>query len=643
MGNKKTNNIKIYLLQFIVSGILFFGVSVPFRNLFAVADVTEVRPASVFPIVCGLLFGMPGALGAAVGNFLGDIYSGYSMIFCVAGFLAQFLYGFLPYKLWYAPPFGHKRAPVVVSLSAAGLVGKYMAIVFVDSILMTCYLSLLMEYFGIGSEYTVATLMMLLNNIVFGIVLGIPFVIAADAVHVPKNLPGCMKSNKWRMYLSDVALVVSVLVLVVFFALHGSVDVKPVAWIVYLLAYIYVSKPTDVVDESWGKNDRFTLNEKMVLMFMLLSLLSALFVGVGVYAECTRQGNMARVDLWNRVYLYVAFDIVIFNGMALTLLLYIQKNITKPVERMSEAAVDYLKEEGESAGDEQAGKVFANYEYLNSEVGELATSLLQMVRNTEVYIDNLVTLTAEKERIGAELNVATQIQADMLPGIFPAFPDRTEFDIYASMSPAKEVGGDFYDFFLTDEDHLVMVIADVSGKGVPAALFMVIAKTLIKNQALAGNSPKEILETVNNQLCENNEAEMFVTVWLGIMEISTGRMIAANAGHEYPSVRKADGKFTLLKDKHGLVLAGMENLRYREYEFEIEPGGCLYVYTDGVAEATDNDNVLFGTDRMLDALNQDVAASPKQLLENVQEAINLFVGDAPQFDDITMLAVKRNG
>lgn len=168
--------------------------------------------------------------------------------------------------------------------------------------------------------------------------------------------------------------------------------------------------------------------------------------------------------------------------------------------------------------------------------------------------------------------MATQIQSSMLPCIFPAFPERGEFDVYASMTPAKEVGGDFYDFFLVDEDHLALVIADVSGKGVPAALFMVIAKTLLKNRAQMGASPKEILETVNNQLCENNDAEMFVTVWLGIYEISTGRVTAANAGHEYPAIRRKGGAFELFRDKHGFVLAGMENMRYREYEFTLADG-----------------------------------------------------------------------
>jgi sigma-B regulation protein RsbU (phosphoserine phosphatase) len=277
----------------------------------------------------------------------------------------------------------------------------------------------------------------------------------------------------------------------------------------------------------------------------------------------------------------------------------------------------------------------------NDEIGDLAEAFNNMTISLEEYIKNLTAVTAEKERIGAELNVATQIQADMLPSIFPAFPGRKEFDIYASMTPAKEVGGDFYDFFLTDENHLAMVIADVSGKGVPAALFMVIAKTLLKNRAQMGDSPKKILEVVNQQLCENNKAEMFVTVWLGIMEISTGHVVAANAGHEYPILRKADGQFEVFKDKHGFVLAGMEGIKYKEYEFEMDEGDCLFVYTDGVPEATNSQNELFGMDRLLDALNKNAETQLEALLNGVKQGIDTFVCDAAQFDDITMLAVTR--
>ncbi len=260
---------------------------------------------------------------------------------------------------------------------------------------------------------------------------------------------------------------------------------------------------------------------------------------------------------------------------------------------------------------------------------------------------DMVTTQHEKDiknaRIESELDLATRIQADMLPNIFPAFPERQEFDIYASMDPAKEVGGDFYDFFLIDDDHLCMSVADVSGKGVPAALFMMASRIILKNNAMEGKSPAEILTDTNTAICSNNREEMFVTVWLGILEISTGILRAANAGHEYPVIRRPGGRFEVMKDKHGFVIGGMEGIRYKDYELHMEPGSGLFIYTDGVTEAADCSGALFGTERMLEALNGEPDAGPEVILRNVRASVDGFAGSAEQFDDITMLCFEYKG
>lgn len=327
--------------------------------------------------------------------------------------------------------------------------------------------------------------------------------------------------------------------------------------------------------------------------------------------------------------------------ICLLILAGINRILLVPVKSLSQAAALFVKDK-ESTKKTQTAISQLNI-HTGDEIEELSEAIKTMEMEINDYIDHLTEVTAEKERMGAELNIATQIQASMLPCIFPAFPDRNEFDIYASMDPAKEVGGDFYDFFLIDEDHIALVMADVSGKGVPAALFMVIAKTLLKNTAQSGISPKEVLSQVNTQLCENNEAEMFVTVWLGIMQISTGHMVCANAGHEYPAIRRVGGQYELLHDKHGFVLAGMEGSRYREYEITLEKGDSLFVYTDGVPEATNAENELFGTDRMLEALNQNPDAASEEVIREVQKGMEVFVKQAPQFDDITMLSMIYKG
>jgi serine phosphatase RsbU (regulator of sigma subunit) len=246
-------------------------------------------------------------------------------------------------------------------------------------------------------------------------------------------------------------------------------------------------------------------------------------------------------------------------------------------------------------------------------------------------------LALEKERIAAELSLATRIQLSALP---KEFPKKEKFHVYASMTPAKEVGGDFYDFFMMDEDHLGLVIADASGKGVPAALFMMVSSALIRNAAVGEYSPAKVLTTVNHQLCTRNPEEMFVTVWMGVLEVSTGRLTAANAGHEYPILKRPGKSFELFKDHHGLVLGAMDGVRYREYEIQMEPGTKLFVYTDGLSEATNGSTVQFGTDRTIDALRGREDGSPEELVRAVLDAVETFVADAPQFDDLTMLCVE---
>lgn len=274
------------------------------------------------------------------------------------------------------------------------------------------------------------------------------------------------------------------------------------------------------------------------------------------------------------------------------------------------------------------------------EVETLARALAKMERDITQYIENLAAVTAEKERIGAELSIATQIQADMLPSLFPAFPERQEFDIYATMTPAKEVGGDFYDFFMVDDRHLAIVMADVSGKGVPAALFMVIGKTLIKDHTLPGADLGEVFTQVNELLCEANKEGLFITAFEGVLDLVTGELRFVNAGHEPPFLCPAGGSYTPYKTRPGFVLAGMEGMVYRADSVTLSPGDKLFQYTDGVTEATRADQELYGMERLQAVLDRSREAAPHQLLPAVKADIDAFVGEAEQFDDITMLCVE---
>ena len=355
--------------------------------------------------------------------------------------------------------------------------------------------------------------------------------------------------------------------------------------------------------------------------------------------------NMTDIDATLRVYpvrIFVAgFILAVF--FILILILWLNRRVIYPLKRLQHSASDFVQK---ANGDDLESLKFKDPDIqTKDEIQSLAKSLISMATDTKNYMQRLLTETKELERISTDLNVATKIQADMLPRIDKEFSNRSDFELAASMTPAKEVGGDFYDFFFIDDDHLALVMADVSGKGVPAALFMAISKTIIKNRALFGSLPlpSEVLQDANNQLCEGNEANLFVTVWLGILDLNTGILKAANAGHEYPVVRQPGKDFEFVQDKHGLVLAGFEGAKYKDYEIVLEKGSTLFIYTDGVPEATNADEKLFELDRLKNALNINADASPEDLLSNVRSEVDKFVGSAPQFDDLTMLAIKFKG
>ena len=270
----------------------------------------------------------------------------------------------------------------------------------------------------------------------------------------------------------------------------------------------------------------------------------------------------------------------------------------------------------------------------NEEFASLSDDINQTVSTLKRYIAEAAA------RIDKELEFAKEIQYSALPSVFPPYPNRKDFEIYAHMITAKEVGGDFYDFYMLGDSTLAFMIADVSGKGIPAAMFMMQAKTIIKDLAESGLELPEVFATANKKLCENNDAGMFVTAWMGILDLKTGLLKFVNAGHNPPLVRQADGEFVYLKARSGMVLAGMDGVKYRLNELKLSPGDRIFLYTDGVTEATDENNRLYGEERLLETVNQNIVKNTQLLCEAVKDDVDRFVGDAPQFDDITMLSVE---
>ena len=279
----------------------------------------------------------------------------------------------------------------------------------------------------------------------------------------------------------------------------------------------------------------------------------------------------------------------------------------------------------------------SDYRFMfDDEIKRLSDSSHDMMNRIDFYIEERAKEAVEKEHLVAELSLAARIQGSYLPNNFPAFPDRHDFDIYASMTPAKDVGGDFYDFFMPDEDHIYLVIADVSGKGIPASLFMMVSRMAIRNAAQFETLPSKILSNANQHIIENNPENMFVTVWLGCVELSTGKLTYANAGHSRTLLYNG-GVWEYVETRCGLPLAAIEFSRYRDYELTLDKGSFLFQYTDGVTEAEREDSSQFGKDRLLEAAEQLSSLNPQDVLKEIRKKVDEFVDGAPQFDDLTML------
>ena len=331
----------------------------------------------------------------------------------------------------------------------------------------------------------------------------------------------------------------------------------------------------------------------------------------------------------------VVINAVVIVLAGFILLHFVNRIAVKPLKKVQYAVRDYRKDKVSDDVIEKMNRIEER-----NELGELSNDISDLVLEIERYNEENSKLIGERKRVEAELSLASDIQNGVLPKVFP---EEKSYQLFASMTPAKEVGGDYYDFFKIDDTHVGLSIGDVSGKGVPASLFMMITKMLIKQNAMAGNSPAEVLRRTNETLCAENKNDMFVTAWFGILDLTTGKIIAASAGHEFPLISEGGAAFSLLKDKHGFVLGGMDISKYKEYEIDLTPGSTLLVYTDGAPEATNASLEPFGTDRMLEALNQDPGLTPDELCGALTKAIDEFVGEAPQFDDLTMLCVRYHG
>lgn len=568
---------------FLLNLALFILFTMPFKLWAAASEITQMRPASALTPVLGLIFGWPAALGCAAGNLICDLLSGYELLYAVLNSLLQVLYAMAAYALW--KRLNRERGGYEFRLDSVARILKFCLVLALNALLTVLCSGILNHSYDVADFISMDNLYLFINSFDAGLLFGAPLLILG---HLLQGYLENLKSGKKE------------------------------------------------------KIVHFSMNERMILNTIITGLGICTLVGAAVYLT-DKYGKADGVGLWGRIYLFETLALNVYFALSLGLMRFTEQKISRPVEQLAHIAGSYYAGHSTDAQREQMIAACKAYVKDSTEVGELARSYVSMVQDLGDYVENLRTVLAEKERINAELNLASNIQAHMLPCIFPPFPEHGEFDLYAIMDPAKEVGGDFYDFYMIGEEKLAVIVADVSGKGVPAALFMVIAKTLLKNYTQMGMEPKTVFETVNRLLCDGNDAGLFVTAWMGVLDISSGVMTYVNAGHNPPLLKKADGAFEYLRDRTGFVLAGMEGVKYRQNTLIIRPGDRLLLYTDGVTEATDPDQKLYGEERLRSFMNSHADIATAAVLRTLREDIDAFAGAAPQFDDITMLLLDFKG
>ena len=404
--------------------------------------------------------------------------------------------------------------------------------------------------------------------------------------------------------------------------------------IVLLPLFYEVRRKLGIIDEN--KKVVFHLNERIIFFVFLIAIILVISANSWIYFMYTIDEEITS-DWWHVLNTYQRNGIRLYLILAMIVIRLLEKRFIRPIDRLVYITGKYYDKSVDDTMREKLAEDYKSLANAKTDVGKLAGAYVRMTENLKNYIENLKTLTTEKGRIDAELEFASEIQAQMLPRIFPAFPEHEEFDLYASMTPAKEVGGDFYDFFMIGENHLAIVIADVSGKGVPAAMFMALSKALIKNYARTQIDVNEVFDSANQVLCEGNEAGLFVTAWFGILDLRNGKLSYVNAGHNPPLLRKRGKGFDYVRKRSGFILAGMEDTIYRKNEMYLDPGDRLFLYTDGVTEATNTGEELYGEERLQKYLNSHMDDTAFEMINGLKKDINLFVGEAPQFDDITML------
>lgn len=638
---------KIQIKRGILSSFFIFMCAVLFQNIREVIpSIVEIKFESVFPPVIGLYFGTTGAIACAFGNFFVDLLNGNNniVLLCINFFL-NFVYAYIPYKLWYT--FNIKNKCEIPNLNDIKGILRYVYIIFLDSFIITLlkatsYSIVLNTHLRLKS-----ILFEFCNNYNFQSIIGVLILIIFSTTEIRPYIPKTKSKRLRNVHYEYILYIVCVLLLCAGKNIEGNVSAQgnntvfSLIFISYMLLIFFISRAIvnkeNKVEVSKIRGS-FSIKGKITIGLLIFVITFICFIYILGYVSL--KSNIGR-DKYGQVYVIICASSYFIFAIALLALKYVENTITVPLQMLFKLVKKFSK------GDYE--KIANDHELINQcrsirtgdEIEELALVFCKMMDDIQAYIKSIEESAIEKEKAEAELMAATKIQSSLLPNTFPAFPKRKDFEVFANMRPAKGVSGDFYDFYLLN-DKLAFVIADVSGKGVPAALFMMTAKSLIKNSFLCSSDIKEIVKRVNNELCENNEELMFVTAFLGIIDLKSGIMTYVNAGHTPPLLKHDFGDFEYINIKNNCILGIIPDAEFEKQEMKLNKYDIFFAYTDGVTEAMDSSGNLYGMKRLKEVLNKENMkhVDVYGMIPMVRKDIDNFCKDEKQTDDITMFTFK---
>ena len=645
----------------LISGTIIFIISLVSQLINSrISDMLMIRPEKALFPALGLYFGPSGALGVAIGSLIINILisrDSFSML--IMNFCLNFFYSYVPYKLWYT--FNIKDKCEIPNLNNIRSILKYIFIIFIDylsvKLVSELSLSILLRQ-NIDIEITILSF---LNNYNFQVILGILMLVIVSTSdikpHIPKSRAKVLKKVSYEYILYLIVMLSFILILIYNNDIVGNKMLTIGGLIlIYILVFLFTCMPivskANAVEISKNRGV-FSIKGKITIGLLTFGIIFIIILSIVAYVSIESAANLVgNINLnevepikYKKIYLTISIFGYLVFGLTLLALRYVETKIIIPIQILFNSVVEFGK--SKHYDKEKQEKIREEFALIKTgdEIEELAIAFEKMMNQIQSYVKNLATATAKIQKESAELSVAKNIQSAVLPKAFEAFPERNDFSIVARMTPAKEIGGDFYDFFLIDEDKLAFVIADVSGKGIPAALFMMISKTIIKNLLKYSSDIEDVVEKVNNELAENNDTFMFVTSFLGIVDLKKGIMTYVNAGHNPPLIKRKNDEFNYMNVKNNCILAIMPEAKFEKQELQLEEGDIFFAYTDGITEAMNINGDLYGTARLRDVLNEKYAQTEDicEIIPLIEENIAEYCIGEDQTDDITMVVFKYNG